>query len=87
MIKSLKKFDNMTLYEMIERFEEGSANWNRLNKSIEFRKKLGLDHLTNAEYLEYCRRNRKYVRKKIKTVFGNAFAFKSGNNAGTTLYW
>lgn len=87
MIKSLKRFDDMTLYEMRECFEEGSANRNRLDKAIKFRAKLRLDHLTNRQYLDYCKRNREFIRREIKEVFPGALKFRGNKNYGNTLMW
>lgn len=87
MIKSLKRFDDMTLYEMRECFEEGSKNHTCLDKAIKFRIELGLDHLTNRQYLEYCKRNRKFMRAEIKEKFGEAFVFKTYAHMNIPLKW
>lgn len=87
MIKSLKRFDDMTLYEMRECFEEGSKNHTCLDKAIKFRIELGLDHLTNRQYLEYCKRNRKFMRAEIKEKFPGVLDYHNCTGNGTSIMW
>lgn len=87
MIKTLKKFDDMTLYEMRECFEEGSKNRTCLDKAIKFRIKLGLDHLTNRQYLDYCNRNKEFIRDEIKNLFPGVLDYHNCGGSGNTILW
>ena len=87
MIKTRDEFDNMTLYEMRDCYEEGSKNHACLDKAIKFRAKLGLDHLTNKQFIDYCSRNKEFIREEITELFPGAHIFKSIAGKGTDVMW